>query len=273
MDTKSAMRMWAASMSAQKLSQRTIIDRTSLLERLAASAGVEALELTSDHIIAFIGARHLGRSSAATYLAHVRAFFRWAAILGLRVDDPTLVVPKPKRTRGTPKPLATEKVPEVISLIRRRKTKMMVLLGLYAGLRAHEIAKFRGEDINLESREITVTGKGGETQVVPLHDEIAKLAHSFPEKGWWFPSPKFLGPVSRQHVSSTVGRLFRKAGINQGSAHRLRHSYGSEQTRVGVDLRVVQENMRHLSIQSTQIYTKVDDRQRRAAINLLRYSA
>lgn len=267
------MRMWAAAMSAQKLSQRTIDDRTSLLTRLANSSGIDALELTSDHIIAFIGSRHLSRSSAATYLAHIRAFFRWAAIFGFRPDDPTLVVPKPRRKRGTPQPLATEKVPEIISLIRRRKTKMMVLLGLYAGLRAHEIAKFRGEDIDLETQEITVTGKGGQTQVIPLHPEIAKLAPSFPQKGWWFPSPKFLGPVSRQHVSSTIGRLLRRAGIPSGSAHRLRHSYGSEQTRSGVDIRVVQENMRHLSIQSTQIYTKVDDRQRRAAIEALRYAA
>lgn len=54
-----------------------------------------------------------------------------------------------------------------------------------------------------------------------------------------------------------------------GTAHQLRHWYGTALLDAGTDVRVVQELMRHLSIQSTTIYTRVSDVQRRDAIGRL----
>jgi len=59
-----------------------------------------------------------------------------------------------------------------------------------------------------------------------------------------------------------------RAGI-PGSAHCLRHWFGTALLEAGVDLRTVQELMRHQSLTSTEIYTRVTDARRAAGIDRL----
>ena len=148
----------------------------------------------------------------------------------------------------------------------RRKTRAMVLLCAYQGFRISEAVAVKGEHIDLRRGTITVTGKGQVTAELPLSDVVRELSAEFPEAGYWFPSGD--GHVKANSASDTVGKAMRRAGVD-GSAHSLRHYYGTQLLRRGANLRVVQELMRHASIQSTQIYTHVDDRRRRAGIELL----
>lgn len=41
----------------------------------------------------------------------------------------------------------------------RCSTRVMILLAAFAGLRIHEIAKIRGEDVDPQARTLRVTGK------------------------------------------------------------------------------------------------------------------
>lgn len=236
---------------------------------MAEFCGVEAPAATPENIVAYVGRPHLSRTTAHTYHTHLHAYFKWLVLVGLREDDPTVRVPAPKRVRGMPRPITATEAKRLLETVNRRKTRMMILLAMFAGLRAHEIAKVRGEEIDRDERTIIVTGKGGTTQMIPLHEKIAEAAVSFPAAGYWFPSTSGAGPIRRHAVGTTVANVMRRAGITEGGVHRLRHWYGSELSRAGVDLRVVQELMRHASIQSTQIYTHVDDSRRRAGIELL----
>lgn len=147
-----------------------------------------------------------------------------------------------------------------------RRTRVMVLLAAYAGLRVHEIAKVRGED--QRAGTLRVVGKGGVEAALAIHPMIAGAAMAMPAVGWWFPAPGGEGPLTPNGVTTTVGRTMRRAGVS-GTAHSLRHWYATAQLRAGVNIRVVQENMRHASLASTQLYTAVDDQERRAGIMAL----
>lgn len=138
---------------------------------------------------------------------------------------------------------------------------MMILLAAMGGLRVHEIAKFRGEDIDVVNGIITVTGKGGATEIIPAHEAILADAGTFPLRGYWFPSyPRQGGGlphVSRTAVSKAIHDTMIRAGI-LGKPHQLRHWYGTTLLAEGVDMRIVQKLMRHKSVATTQIYTDVN---------------
>lgn len=251
---------WRRWQLAQALSDRTISERLQVIRRLLEHAGVGPLELTPEHIIGFIGSAGRRASSKATYHATIRAFCQWLVRVEARADDPTLRTPTPKRTKGRPRPLPTGNFELLVAMARRRRTLMMILLAALAGLRVHEIAKFHGEDIDLTSGVITVTGKGGLTAMIPAHERILELAGEFPRDDYWFTSYAAQGTtrphISRAAVYQAIADTMRRAGVD-GTPHQLRHWYATSLLEAGVHMRVVQELMRHRTIATTELYTQV----------------
>ena len=93
-----------------------------------------------------------------------------------------------------------------------RRTRAMILLGAYAGLRVSEIASIRGEHIDLITHTIAITGKGDKTRYIPLHPVLQQLAADMPVRSWWFPSSvgnqRYLagGPVLGNSVSDSISK-------------------------------------------------------------------
>jgi integrase/recombinase XerD len=117
--------------------------------------------------------------------------------------------------------------------------------------------------------QLYVLGKGGHKAFLPTHPLVWELAQTLPQTGWWFPSPRSsAGHVPAVSVTTETTKVFTTNGID-GSIHRCRHTYATDLLRAGVNIRVVQTLMRHESLNSTMIYTAVDEDERRAAINLI----
>lgn len=181
-----------------------------------------------------------------------------------RVDNPMLKVGRPRRPRGEPRPVSDDNIRRLLRSPMRRKTRSMVILAAMQGLRAHEVAKVKGEHLDLIDRTMIVTGKGGVTATLPLHPLTIEAAYQMPRQGFWFPGPHG-GHQRRESVSGTIKDAMVRAGI-PGSAHQLRHWFGTALVRAGVDLRTVQTLMRHQNLASTSIYTAIADEQRAAGI-------
>jgi integrase len=139
----------------------------------------------------------------------------------------------------------------------------MLMLGMLEGLRAHEVAKLHSDDVSAEG--LWVRGKGGREAVLPTHPEILRLSEE--RSGYWFPGLGS-GHVQSDTVSLRISKLFASLGIT-GSFHRCRHYYGTSLLRAGVNLRVVQELMRHASLATTAAYLGVDENEKQAAIHSL----
>ena len=177
------------------------------------------------HISAWIGREGFAPYSRATYFGHLRSYFTFALENDLIERDPMARMRRPKVPQGTPRPLTAEQVDLLLSRanqsLRNRNLRTRLILSLYAGLRAHEIAKLRGEDVDQDN--IFVMGKGGRTDQIPTHPLIWAEAQKRPKVGWWFPSNTALGHVSATTVSTATSRFFDACGI-EGSIHRCRHT-------------------------------------------------
>lgn len=272
MNTEELLIQWATWQRGTNCAETTIEARAARVRKIEQHAGRAAADLTIHEIYSYAASiRH--PSTKATYYSHLRAWYRWLVVAGHRADDPTLLVKAPKPPRSTPHPVADEHMNRLLQGGQYRKTQVMILLAALAGLRVHEIAKVRGQDVDLIAMTITVTGKGSVTARLPLHPMLAQAAAKMPRHGWWFPARArgnraATGHVMARSVTDVIRLAMRRAGV-PGSAHSLRHWYGTTLVDSGADLRTTQTLLRHASLQTTQIYTQVNDRSRRAAIGRL----
>lgn len=264
MITSGELRLWRRSMAAQGMSERTINERLRVLGQISAELGAEPSAITGEQVESWFARKRIARSSRASYLGAVRAYGVWAVERAVRADNPAEMIPRPRVPKGKPRPLSDEQVALALAGARRRKMRAMLTLAAFEGLRVEEVAQVRTEDIDWTDRSLTVVGKGDKLRVLPLHERMVQVAREMPGEGWWFPSPKG-GHVAPGSVSDVISRHLHRQGIH-GSAHQLRHWFGTTLVEDGVNLRTVQELMGHGSPATTAIYTKVNQAQARAAI-------
>lgn len=222
---------------------------------------------TAEAIRQWFADAELERWSRTTYYSHLNSFCEFLLTAGYAETNPMDDVRKPKAPRSLPRPLSEAEVARVLATADPRMRDWL-LLALLQGLRVHEIAKIRGQDIQAEG--LYVKGKGGVETTLPVHADIWAMAQRYPRQGYWFPSRE--SHLNASTITRLVTELFRSQGIT-GSIHRCRHVYGTRLLRAGVNIRQVQTLMRHGSLQTTALYTAVDEDELRAAINLLPSSA
>lgn len=246
---------------ANSCSERTVKDRVGVV-RCFAHTCVDFPRVTPSEVYAWIGRTGLAPWSRATYFSHLRSFFRYAVDVGLITSDPMARMRRPKRGRGIPRPLTAQESATVLAAANRN-THAWLVLAMFAGLRAAEVAAVRGENVTKEN--IYTFGKGGVGAYIPTHPMVWAEALNRPQRGWWFPSDTAAGHVTALSVSTGTSRLFTRCGVS-GSLHRCRHSFATDLLRDGQNVRVVQELLRHSQLSSTQIYTEVTDTEKRTAI-------
>ena len=260
---------WILWQRARGLSSKTIDERVSVIRRIP-----DAEHITAVRVDRFLTNPGWAKSTRATYHGAIRAWCRWLIASGRRTDDPTVLASTPKVPKGRPRPLADEHVQAMLNSRLYKRTRVMVLLGAYSGLRVSEIAAVRGDDIDLITNSISVVGKGGKLRVVPLHPLLRTAAATMAPRGWWFPSwngnrnYKAGGPMLGNSVSACLSKTMQRVGV-PGTPHALRHWFGSALRAAGVDSLVIKELMGHESIATTAIYVDVPLKQRRAAVELL----
>lgn len=250
------LRSWGAA-------ETTVRARLSLLTTL--STELDPLTADASQLATWLGNMAFSQWTRVTYFSHMRSLFEWLRKSGRRADDPTEEMRRPKEPRRKPRPLTPAEVVRVLSAASGDE-RTWVSLGLFAGLRSFEIAKFRGEDIGPD--ELFVRGKGGKDAILPTHPALWHLAQSYPRTGFWFPSNSLTGHVNATNLTTRVTRLLTSVGV-EGSTHRCRHTYGTNLLRNGANIRVVQELMRHESLATTAGYLQVEESERVAAIAAL----
>lgn len=265
---------WHTSMGSAGMSERTRREWVQVVTRIARETGCPPEGLDVVAIESWLNALR-GRDGGparpgtkAAYVVALTAWHRWLVRNDLRLDNPMDRLGRVRVPRSEPRPITTADLERLLRTQMRARTRVMIHLGAYQGLRVHEIARVRGEDVDLVNRRLQVTGKGGVTATIPLHDVVAADALWMPRRGWWFPSPERPGPIRRDSVSTAISHAMRRAEV-RGTAHQLRHWYATELVRAGVNLRIVQTLMRHASLQTTARYTKIDEQQARDALAAL----
>ncbi|HVE73967.1 MAG TPA: tyrosine-type recombinase/integrase [Mycobacteriales bacterium] len=144
----------------------------------------------------------------------------------------------------------------------------MLSLMCRLGLRAGEVARLRLGDIDWRAGVITVHGKRGRRDQMPLPVDVGRSLVTYLQRG----RPPagayrevFLAldaphrPIGRAAVTSVVSRALARAGIaGPGAAHRLRHTAACGVLAAGGGLVEAGQLLRHCSPAATQVYARSD---------------
>lgn len=259
-------------LAAENLRPNTIIQRRRVLRRLQrAFPNIDLTKMTYDHLMTFLNRPGITPSSRYTELTHLRPFYRWCLLEGLRDHDPTLRIKLPKRRRRFPRPIADDQLELALDHAEPRRVKPALYLAAYAGLRACEIAPLQRRDFR-DGVILIREQKGGDAGQVPLSPLLEQALSSceLPSSSWFFPYFNGSdGHLPAHMISKVCNEYLHAIGISK-TLHTLRHWFGTNTYQVSDrDIRQTQELLRHRNLASTQIYTWVDPDKGASILNQL----
>lgn len=252
--------LWTAAMAGEGQSDKTIERRTGTVNQFADwlrdhDTRRDARTATPDDISLFLANPAWSKATRAGYYGDLHAWWCWLLLTGREDIDPTAKVKRPKMPPGAPRPCETRDLMRTLE-VTTGDDLAKVKLGCYQALRRAEIARVRGEDFDLEAGVQYVLGKGGVFDAIAIHPSVAEEADSRPREGYWFPG-RYEGHRTGRSISERVKAAFLEATGRHVTAHQLRHWCASELIRNGASTREVQVHLRHRSLNSTQIYTRI----------------
>ncbi|MFN3470542.1 MAG: tyrosine recombinase [Novosphingobium sp.] len=215
----------------------------------------------------------LAPSSLARKASALRQFYGFLVDEGLRGDDPSSALPRPRARRPLPRLLGHAEVAALFETAEAdaaggapEALRLLAFLELLygSGLRATELVSLPLSAVPRDAPFLTIIGKGGVQRMVPVSARAIKaLADWLVARGrggrYVFPSPRG-GHLSRVRLFQLLRDLALRAGLDpeKVSPHVLRHAFATHLLEGGADLRVLQTLLGHADIATTQIYTHVD---------------
>lgn len=247
------------------------------LRRLLNALGEHPEHYTAKQLRGFVLDRTRGHrtSQARTTVTVLRMFLRCLIVQGRCAPDLLFAIPTIAgwRRSSLPSYLSAEEIERVIdtcdctTAIGARDRAVLLLLARL-GLRAGDVAALQLNDIDWEQGLFRVAGKSRRQTALPLPQDVgeALLHYLTNHRPAVDTSHAFITviapfvPFSRWVVSTITARALRLAQIDAPSygAHLLRHSAATAMLRQGTSMEAIGAVLRHTSIETTHVYTKVD---------------
>lgn len=220
----------------------------------------------------------LSLSSQAKALMGVRVLFRWLVRRGYVLADPSSSISLPRQKKPLPKGIMTRRemdrmlaAPNVDTPLGLRDRAILELM-YSSGLRNMEVRNLSVTDVNTAEGEVRVrNGKGGVDRVVPLGSIAGKYVDLYVREarakilGWKEDTGiLFVGYHGGKMNGSTVNRnivrrFAERAGVKKPvTAHGMRHTCATHMLKGRASLRHIQRLLGHKSLESTQVYLRVE---------------
>ncbi len=216
------------------------------------------------------------RTTIARKLSTLKSFFSYLELRGLTPFNPAVDITTPKQEKRIPAYLPIDDMFALLEQPDKEKElglrDLAILELLYScGLRVSELVTLDIEKLDLASRLVRVSGKGGKERLLPVGRKAIVVIKEYLEntekarKKAGFSKthgPLFLnyrgGRLSARSVDRLVKRYSRECGISMEiSPHSIRHTFATHLLDGGADLRSIQELLGHVNLSTTQKYTHV----------------
>ena len=221
------------------------------------------------------------RPSIARKLSATRTLFKWLNRVGIAEHDPLPQRGSFKIDSRLPRLLSQEEASNLMDAPdptspKGIRDRALLELVYAAGLRVSEVNGLNVENVNLNTREVRVLGKGSKERIALIGEsardalstymsEVRPEVASMDADGALFVN-RYGRRLSQRSIQKAVRGYAARSGLGtQVHTHTLRHSFATHLLEGGADLRVVQELLGHASPATTQVYTHITKTEARQA--------
>lgn len=210
-------------------------------------------------------------SSRARKLSALKSFYKYLTVRTKQLtENPVADLEYPKLRKSLPKYLTLEqssKLLQAVSGQNQARDYAILMLFLNCGIRRSELVGLNLTDV-YEDR-IRVVGKGNKERIVYFGAACRRALDAYLQErqNLTLTDNRALfgsrngNRISVDAVHALVKKAFLKAGLDatQFSAHKLRHTAATMMLSGGVDVKTVQEVLGHENLNTTQIYTHIEN--------------
>lgn len=210
------------------------------------------------------------------YIISIRSFLKWLIKNDMKVLQPEKL-DVPKTRDHSLKFLDGQQIERLLHQpLNSGKTgyrdRAILELLFSTGLRVSELVSLNREQINLNTREFGVIGKGGRSRIVFISSQAASWVDKYLKSRLDKHKPLFIRNLrpneiiveeekvrlTARSIQRLVKKYVRQANLPVAATpHTIRHSMATDLLLNGADIRSVQEILGHKNIATTQIYTHV----------------
>ena len=216
-------------------------------------------------------------STRARKVSPLRSFYKYLTVKAKLLDtNPLQDLDVSKIPHTLPRYLTLPEAQALLSSVdgkNKERDYCILCIFLNCGLRISEIVGLNLSDIRVD--HIRVFGKGSKERIIYINDACAEAINNYLEvrkniaaidKNALFLSNRRTR-MSREAVHSMVKVSLKRAGLDADkySSHKLRHTAATLMLQNGVDVRTLQELLGHDNLNTTQIYTHIDNSELRLA--------
>lgn len=215
--------------------------------------------------------RGIGPSTRARKLSAIKSFYKYLTVRTKQLtENPVADLEYPKLRKSLPKYLTLEQSARLlacVSGVNEKRDYAILMLFLNCGIRRSELVGLNLSDV-YEDR-IRVVGKGNKERFVYFGTSCRKAINTYMferNKKVLTDNRALFGSRNGNRISVTavhrlVEKALKQAGLDttQFSAHKLRHTAATMMLSGGVDVKTVQEVLGHENLNTTQIYTHIEN--------------
>lgn len=219
----------------------------------------------------------LKATSRARKVAAIRSFYKYLTNKAkLLSENPMQDLDAPRMKKSLPRYLDLDSSIQLLESVDgpfQERDRCILTLFLNCGLRISELIGLNLTDVRGE--QLRVLGKGNKERILYLNpaciQSIQNYLETRPQEQAIDKNALFLSRrrtrISKAAVEKLVKKYLLKAGLDstQYSPHKLRHTAATLMLQNGVDVRTLQEVLGHENLNTTQIYTHVDNENLRLA--------
>lgn len=248
-------------MQLRNYSSKTVSSYSSLLSKIESFYHLPFDQISTQQLKDYVLRRITSEEISTSLINQYISAFKIMQVDVLKRNWEQIQIKRPRRVKRLPVVLSIDEVEKLIAATRNIKHRAIIMLAYSAGLRRQEIQQIKPSAIDSSRMQVhVVQGKGKKdryTILSPKALEILRLYYKCERPACFLFEAQ--GKKGKKLADGTLNCIVKKLAVKAGikkqiSFHTLRHCFATHLMEKGVNLKLIQQLLGHVSIKTTSGY-------------------